>query len=58
MEATMEGQIEVAERHAIEERWNEKARCALEAVITATQGRIKETRALIAQIDEILAKRR
>jgi hypothetical protein len=32
MEATMEGQIEVAERHAIEERWNEEVRCALEAV--------------------------
>jgi hypothetical protein len=58
MEATMEGEIDVAERHAVEERWNEEARWALEAVITATQDTIKETRALIAKIDEILAKRR
>ena len=52
----MEGQTEVAERHA--EQWNEEARCALEAIITATQDTIKETRALIARIDEILLKRR
>jgi hypothetical protein len=58
MEAKMLGQIEAAERHAVEERWNEEARCALEGIISATQDRIKETRALIAKIDEILAKRR
>ena len=54
----LEAQIEATERHAVEERWNEEARCALEAVIAATQDRIKETRTLIAKIDEILAKRR
>jgi hypothetical protein len=58
MEATMEGEIDVAERRAVEERKSEEARWALEAVITATQDMIKETRALIAKIDEILAKRR
>jgi hypothetical protein len=54
----MEGKIEVAERHAVEERRNEEAKWALEAILTATQDTIKETRALIAKIDEILAKRR
>jgi hypothetical protein len=58
MEATMEGQIEVDERHAVRERWNEEARCTLEAIIAATQDTIKETQALIAKIDGILAKRR
>jgi hypothetical protein len=54
----MEDKIEVAERHAVLERRNEEAKWALEAIITATQDTIKETRALIAKIDEILAKRR
>jgi acetate kinase len=57
MEATMEGKIEVAECRDVEERWNEEARCALEAIITRTQDRITQTRALIAKIDKILAKR-
>jgi hypothetical protein len=54
----MEGQNEVGERHAVEERRNEEVKWALEAIIIATQDTIKETRALIAKIDEILAKRR
>jgi hypothetical protein len=58
MEATMEGEVDVGERHAVEERWNEEASWALEAIIAATQDTIKETRALIAKIDEILARRR
>ena len=52
----MESKIEVEERHGVQERWNEEARCALEALITATQATIKETRTLIAKIDRILAK--
>jgi hypothetical protein len=37
--------------------WNEDARCPLEAIITATEAMIKETRALIIKIDQILATR-
>jgi hypothetical protein len=53
MEATMEAVAQCR----VEEQWNEEERCALEAIITATEDTIKETRALIATIDQMLAKR-